>query len=1053
MIDRIFMKRKTTRVLETLRSLCIVSIAIWCIIPLSVRGATSHQQRSIYGTVYVDDEAVPGVSVKVKERPSVGTSTDLNGKFVLDVLDTDSILIISFVGHLTQEVRIDRQRSMDVHLVKDVQQIEEAVVVAYGTQKKTSVIGSVTSINPTELKVPSSNLTTALAGRLAGLIAYQRSGEPGLDNAEFFIRGATTFGYKVDPLIMIDGMEYSTTELARLNIDDIAGFSILKDATANALYGARGANGVILITTKEGREGKARMSIRLENSISSPTRMVEMADPITYMKLHNESILTRNPLGVARYPQGKIDNTEAGLNPEVFPALDWRKIIFKENTLNQRLNFNIHGGGQIATYYIAAAANVDKGNLKVDQRNNFNSNVDLKTYSLRSNINVRLTKSTESMIRMFGTFDDYTGPLEGGAEIYQKVVRSNPVLFQPYYTPVGDVADVNHILFGNYDTGNFLNPYADLVKGYREYSRTLMGVQYELKQDLSMLIPGLSLRGMLNTNRQAFFTLSRSYNPFYYRLSGYDRLSNRYVLNAINPETGTDYLSYEPGEKLVSSTFHSEAAANYNGSFGKSGVSAMLLFIARSSVNSNEETLQQSLPYRNATLGGRLTYDYDDRYFAEFNFGYNGSERFYRTERFGFFPSAGVAWNISNEPFFESTQPIINKLRLRANYGLVGNDAIGSADERFFYMSEINMNDPNYAVAFGRGGAVVRNGISFLRYENQAITWETAKNSTIGLELGLLNQLDLIAEYFFENRTNILMTRASIPKTLGLQGSVPKANVGKAKSRSLDISLNYNNTFSNGFYLSALGNLTYAKNEFVAYEEPIYANQWSYRAGRPIHQFYGYIAERLFVDDEEVRNSPTQIFGDQPTRGGDIKYRDIDNNGFINEDDMVPIGFPTVPEIVFGFGFSAKYKQVDFSLFAQGSGRSSFWMDPVATSPFVDDKQLLKAYAENHWSEDNSNNLYALWPRLSNVENGNNTQPSTWFLRDGSFIRLKQVEIGYTVPSTWLKSIGIDNFRLYMNGTNLAVWSGFDMWDIEMGGNGLGYPLQRVINFGLQLEL
>ncbi|MEO6521980.1 MAG: TonB-dependent receptor [Mucilaginibacter sp.] len=1020
----------------------------------------------ITGSVSDSTGTLPGVSIKVKYKESVGTTTDLNGKYILDVPDENAVLIYTMVGYAVQEIPVKGRHVINVVLKPLKNQLADVeVVVAYGKQKKESVIGSITTINPSELKVPSSNLTTALAGRLAGVISYQRSGEPGADNAEFFIRGATTFGYKKDPLILIDGMEYTTTELARLNVDDIATFSIMKDATANAIYGARGANGVILVTTKEGKEGKAKISVRFENSLSEPTRDLKLADPITYMRLNNEAILTRNPLAPELYSQQKIDNTISGVNPGMYPAVNWKDALFSKQTYNQRLNFNLGGGGQIATYYIASALNQDNGNLKVDPRNNFNTNINMKTYSLRSNVNIKITKSTTALVRLFGTFDEYTGPIGGGSAFYLEMLKTNPVLFQPYYQSDALHTGVNHILFGNSDKGQYLNPYADMVKGYQTSSSSLMGAQYEVNQDLSGIITqGLSIRGMVNTNRRANFSVSRNYTPFYVSPTNYDKITNSYILNDINPDTGTDYLGYNPGTPTVSSTFHGEAATNYNRTFNKHAVTGLLLFTMQSSANGNSPTLLQSLPSRNVTLGGRVTYAYNNRYFTEFNFGYNGSERFSASHRFGFFPSIGAAWYVSNEKFWEPLKSVIDKFKLRGNYGLVGNDAIGSSTDRFFYLSNVNMNDAAYASAFGTDATYTRNGISVARYDNNEITWETARNSTFGLEMTLFGKMDITAEYFIEHRSNILMPRASIPASMGLEGSPPQANVGKSKSNSVDISLTYNSHIGKDISFNILGNFTYAHNLFSAYEEPQYKYAYSYHVGHPINQKWGYIAERLFVDDEEVRSSPTQNFGTAPTRAGDIKFRDVNGDGVINIDDQVPIGFPTSPEIVYGFGFSSSYKSFDFSAFFQGSARSSFWIDPTATAPFTSyrenstdfpgatlSNQLLQVYADDHWSESNRN-LYALWPRLSPdaANNVNNAQSSTWFMRNGAFLRLKQVEVGYTLPKTISQRIKMSSLRMYVNGTNLATLSGFDLWDIEMGGNGLKYPNQRVINFGVQ---
>jgi TonB-linked SusC/RagA family outer membrane protein len=1023
-----------------------------------------HFKKEVRGTVTDSSGILANVSVYVKNQPNIGTTTDQNGKYLLDVPDENSILVFEMTGYETVELPVKGKSVINAFLKVSHQGLDEVVVVAYGKQKKQSVVGSITTIDPQELKISSSNLTQALAGKLAGVIAYQRSGEPGADNAEFFIRGATTFGYKKDPLILIDGMEYSTTELARLNVDDIASFSIMKDATANALYGARGANGVILITTKEGKEGRAKIDIRYEKTMSEATRMVQLADPVTYMKLENESVLTRNPLGILPYSQEKIDNTISGVNPDYYPTNDWQSLMFSPQTYNQRINFNLAGGGKIATYYIASSMNQDNGNLKVDHRNNFNTNINLKTYTIRSNVSIKVTKSTTALVRLFGTFDGYTGPQTSGSAMYLNVMRTNPVMFKPYYAADSQHRFINHILFGNAEVGNYFNPYADMVKGYQQYSNSLMGAQAEVQQDLSGIItPGLSLRGMITTNRRANFSVNRAYIPFYYSTTSYDKISNTYRLNDLNADKGTDFIDFVPGSKSVLSTFHGELATNYNRNFGKNGVTGMAILMLQNDVSGNESTLQRSLPSRNITLGGRATYSYDNKYFIESNFAYNGSERFYKNQRFGFFPSVGVAWSVSNEPFFQPFKNIFTKMRIRGNYGLVGNDAIGSASDRFFYLSNINMNDAAYGASFGTDGGYSRPGISVSRYDNTAITWETARNSTFGLETTLFGKIDITAEYFTEERYNILMDRASIPNTMGLEGATPKANVGKSHSESVDISANYHQYFTRDFNISIMGNFTFARNKFKAYEEPQYKYPWSYRVGQPINQQWGYIAERLFVDEEEVRSSPTQVFGNTKTMAGDIKYRDVNGDGVINQDDMVPIGFPTSPEIIYGFWFTSEYKNFDFSFGLQGSARSSFWIDPASTAPFISyryktndpapdgvllNNQLLKAYADNHWSEDNRN-LYALWPRLSHDLNSNNNQPNTWFMRNGAFLRVKQIQFGYSLPRHTIKKIGMNKFRVYFTGSNLFTFSAFKLWDVEMGGDGLKYPIQKSFTIGI----
>lgn len=1044
-----YFKTSTVPYTEQLKTIRMKRLYVLLPVLLFVIGSVSAQQGMVKGRVIEQEtgEPLPGVSILI-ENSTRGVTTDIDGTFEIRAVSTDK-LTFSFMGMEPQTIEVKDQTFIEVEMRQLASLLEEVTIVAFGKQKKESVIGSISTVNPKELKAPTSNLTTALAGKMAGVIAYQRSGEPGQDNADFFVRGITTFGTNTNPLILIDGVELTSTDLARLRPDDIESFSILKDATATALYGARGANGVVLVTTKQGVEGPAKISFRFENSLSAPTQTIEMADPVTFMKMHNEAILTRDPLGVILYTQEKIEMTEAGKYPLIYPANDWKKMLFKDYTMNQRANLNVSGGGEVARYYVAGSFNRDNGILMVDKRNNFNNNIAINNYDLRSNVNINITKLTELIVRLSANFEEYKGPLRGGTDMYNLMIHSNPVLFPAYYPADDKFQYAKHILFGNYNNSK-INPYAEMVRGYKERSRSQILAQLELHQNLKFITEGLTARAMMNVSRLSQFGVNRSYNPFYYEISTYNRLTGVYKLH--ETRIGTEYLGYGelPGEREQSSSFYFEGSLNHARDFGKHSVSSLLVFQARQSLNANAGSLQLSLPYRNLGLSGRATYAYDSRYFLEFNFGYNGSERFDKNNRFGFFPSAGAAWLISNERFWENIKPVVNNLKLRYSYGLIGNDQIGSAYDRFFYLSEVNMDDGGRGAVFGQEYNTRYNGISILRYSNPYISWEKSYKQNFALEIGMWDELSVIAEYFTEKRDNILMSRASIPNTMGLTAT-PRANVGEASGKGVDVMLEYQKVWNKDFWSSARANFTYATSQYEVYEEPEYKEPWRSRVGYSLHQARGYIAERLFVDDEEAASSPPQYIGTSVYGGGDIKYLDVNRDGKITEADMVPIGHPTIPEIVYGFGVSTGYKGFDCSLFFQGAARQSFWINAGGTAPFINDAQILKAYADSYWSEENQD-IYALWPRLTTYWNSNNFATSTWFMRDGSFLRLKQVEIGYTIPQRFTEKIKMNNLRFYVSGTNLLVFSKFKMWDVEMAGNGLGYPNQRVINFGLNLS-
>lgn len=1014
-------------------------------------------------------QPLPGVSVKVKNT-TTGTQTDMNGKFSLNVQDAENAtLVFSFVGSKKQEIELKNYKAVnDIYVLNvkllDDGKLEEVAIVAYGTQKKASLVSSITTVNPKQLTGATSNLTTMLAGVIPGMISYQRSGEPGADNAQFFIRGVGTFGAgKIDPLILIDGIESSPTDLARLQPDDISGFSVLKDATASALYGARGANGVILVVTKKGDIGKAKFDARIENSTSTNTKNIALADNVTYMTLANEGTLTRNPLLPLPYSQNKIDHTANGDDPFLYPNNNWLQQLIKTQTNNQRLNLNASGGSEKAKYYLAMTYNIDNGILKDNSLNDFSNNIKLQSYSILSNTTLALTKTTEALVSLKGQFDNYNGPIGGGGSVFYNALWSNPVAFPAVY-PAELLPYIKHPLFGNAiipGGGLYVNPYAQSLSGFQTSNASTLTAQFSLNQKLDFLTQGLSARMMAYTTRYASFFVKRSYSPYYYQSNVFNGKFNGLTLLNDGSQgntlpTPTEYLNYveDPSANIINSTTYIETAVNYSRTFDKKhAVGAMLIGTMRNYLTGNASTLQLSLPSRNQGISGRATYGYDERYLFEFNFGYNGSERFAANHRFGFFPSIGAGWVVSNEKFFQPLLGTVNQLKLRATYGLVGNDQIGSSTDRFFYLSDINLNSGSNG-AFGTNFTYSRPGVVTNRYENQNITWEQSRQTNLGMDLTLFNTLNLTVDAYQQYRDNILMVRNTIPTTMGLEANI-SANAGKTYSKGIDLAADYKKTFKNSFWIQGRATMTYAKNKILKNEEPVYNSNLQYlsQVGNSTSQIYGLIAERLFIDDRDVANSPVQSFGDY--KAGDIKYRDMNGDGKITAADVVPIGFPTVPEIIYGFGFSVGYKNFDISAFFQGSGQSSFIINSANMTPFYlnggNQNGLLQVIADNHWSEENRN-PYAFWPRLSYTIQQNNTQVSSWWLQNGSFLRMKSAEVGYNIPSKVLKGLALANARIYVNGLNLFNLGSFELWDSEMGSSGLGYPIQRVFNVGLRVE-
>ncbi len=1039
------------------------------------------EQTPITGTVTdaFDDAPLNAVSVMIKGDLR-GSKTDANGVYEIRANEGDT-LVFSSIGYATQKVAVGKVKIINIRLSKDTETLDETVVVAFGRQTKESVVSSITTVNVKDLRSPSSNLTTALAGRMAGLVAYQSTGAPGEEDAQFFIRSVTSFGSGLaSPLILIDNIEVTSRDLARLNPDDIASFSILKDASATALYGARGANGVVLVTTKEGEKGKVKVSFRTETSMSTPTTKVDVADPIRFMEYSNIASLTRHDL--LTYPQGKIEATrDPNRNPYVYPAVDWKDMLTQDYSMNYRANINLTGGGNAATYYLAGSFSQDNGILKVDNVNPFNTNINLKKYTIRSNVNLNLTKSLEAKVRLSANFDDYSGPIgesgSGGANTYGKTLLANPVLFPAYYQADRANQYVDRILFGNYSDSEYgdgspkyLNPYADIMRGYEDVRNSTLLSQLELHQDLGMLSQGLKARFIGSITRYSGFNIQRSYKPFFYQyIKGTynpNEASYPYELSVLNPEGGYDYIDYTAGNKFVEARFYAEGALLYNRKFnGKHDVGGLVVGSVKESMDGSPLNLDSSLPSRNVALAGRFTYGLLQKYFAEFNFGINGSERFDPRFRWGFFPSIGAGWQVSDEPFWEGIRSYVPKFKIRGTYGLVGNDVIVSEWDRFFFTSNINLNGPN-AGYFGNDPTQTfsRPTIQTYRYANPNITWEVSYKTNLAVELGLLNNdLSIIAEVYHENRTNIVQVRQDISSIVGLTTEV-KTNYGEAIGKGIDLTLNYNKAFGNTMWYILRGNFTYGTAKISVYDELDYSGiaPWKSVVGQKVGQSRGYVAERLFIDDNEVKNSPIQQVhasgGDY--QAGDIKYRDINGDGVINSFDIVPMGYPENPEIQFGLGASFGYKNFDISAFVQGESNYSFFMNAAAMAPFVEvtsdgkkgNRAMLNFIAESLWTETNRD-LYAKWPRLSPdvagaaVGNNNNFVRSNYWMRTAGYIRLKSVEMGYKIKD--FKGISP---RVYASGTNLFTLSDFKLWDPEMRGNGLAYPLQRVFNVGVQVN-
>lgn len=1000
-------------------------------------GTDNRKTVTVSGTVIssADNQPIPGAGVII-EGTDTGVLTDLDGNYTLKLPPDAQAVTFAMLGYENKTILVkDIQLMKLVSLNESSSTLEDAVVVGFGVQKKESVVGAVQAVKPNTLDYPSSNLTSSFAGKIAGVIATQRSGEPGADGANFWIRGISTFGTNTSPLIVMDGVEINATMLNSIAPETIESFSILKDATATALYGSRGANGVMIITTKNGRDmERMQVNVRVENGWSMPTSVQAIADGVSYMQAYNEAA------GMMYYSQDKIDGTREGRNPYIYPDNNWYDILFKKFTMNQNVNANITGGGKRVDYFLNATFYNENGILDSPNASKFNTNVNYKKYLFQSNVSARITNTTRLSVRMNTQLHFRHAPSEDLTNLFFYTMRANPVHF-PVTWPA-ETGDT-FIRYGSAESPNGgtneLNPYALMCRGYGDRHYSYFTETVNLEQDLKFLTPGLKIKGQVSFHNYVYAATYKNTNPHYYKLDSYsqnpDTGEYSYQTSAIGTP-GTDYYAISTGKDGYREN-SVQASIEYSRVFKEAhDVNAMLVYHQRERVyNTPENNENDVLPYREQGLAGRITYAYKSRYLFEANFGYNGSENFAPKKRFGFFPSVAIGYNISNEPFFRPLKNTISLLKLRFSYGKSGNDVL---DVRFPYITEINTNTGMYWYVSPDFRGLTGTTIATLGNENA--TWEESTKANLGIELGLFNDLTLIVDFFKEDRTGIFMQRRSTPASVGYTGTLPYANIGGVTNQGIDMSLEYNKVFSNDLILSVRGTLTYAHNEITERDEPPGTPEYQSELGHPINSILGLVADGLFADEEDIANSPVHTY--QQVRPGDIKYKDLNGDGQVDDNDMTIIGRPTTPELVYGFGASLKYRNFDLSAFFQGQGRVTVLMQDM--HPFCDRGTsgfgITKWIADDHWSEANPN-PDAAYPRLSTDWNQNNTKVSSFWIRNGSFIRLKTVEAGYTYKS----------LRFYITGSNLLTFTKFKYWDPELGGgNGLSYPLQRTFNIGIQ---
>ena len=1021
----------------------------------TVAGVEQQQtKRTITGTVVTGDTNEPAVGATVYLRNSTtGTITDTDGKFSIAIEGLGGVLEFSYIGYKTQEVALVGQSNINVTLQPDNEVLDEVVVVGYGSQRKESVVGAISTLDVTKLIVPTSNLSTALAGQLSGIVAMSRSGEPGKNSAaDFYIRGVSSFTGNTSPLVLVDGVE---RDLDLVDTEDIASFSILKDASASAVYGVRGANGVILITTKKGAVGKPQVNVRTEFGFTQPTKKPKMVNSAQWAELYNEAYSTNY------YSAEDIEMYRSGADPDLYPNVDWFDTMFNNMAANQRVNLNITGGSDIVRYYVAGSF-YNESSIYKNAGNiyGYDSSIRYNKFNFRANVDLNLTKSTVINLNLANIYEKSFGPGFGDtdSDIWSYLFMTSPNAFPVEYSD-------GRLSGPSTDSG--YNPWNMLVhSGYREQfwnsAQSLIGVT----QDIGALwepLKGLTANIKFSWDAWNTTLQRRSKSPTFYHARGraedgsliYDDENGDGIWEPVH--TGDETLSYGIG-RSGTMTRYVEGSLTYNRLFGEHRVGALFLYNHKIYTDTQAGSSSASLPYKDQGIAGRLTYAFRDTYFLEVNMGYNGSENFARGHRFGFFPAVALGWMMSSEKWFEPATKVIDMLKWKASYGKVGNDDIGG-NRRWVYEPTIATGGSwYYGQSANQGGSGIRVG----EVENLEASWEEALKLNAGVEFSLFNKVRVQADYFREKRQGIFLKRAGLPAIVGVS-TVPYVNIGETLNQGFDATVEYMHKVNDDLFITARGNFTFNRNKLINNDEPDWEYRYQNRIGKPFGsggstQPFGLIALGLFESEEEIANSPVQNFGEY--RVGDIKYQDVNGDGIVDEQDAVAIGYTNLPEITYGFGATAQWKGWDFNLFFQGVARTSFFLSGSSIrSPFSTGNMERAAINEdvygNVWMSTNTaeQNAGVTYPRLSAGSGGagstNNNRASTWWLRDGSFLRLKSMEIGYSLPQHILQKSFIKSLRFYISGNNLLCFSPFKLWDPEKGtSDGSGYPLNRTFSIG-----
>lgn len=1036
--------------------------------------SVAPQQKNITGTVRdAAGEPIIGATVMVKGTIN-GVLTDMDGKFSIKAKAGD-VLEIRFIGYNSVEQTIKNKDVIDVTLVESNVNLDDVVVIGYGTQKKESVTSSVNTVKPAEFAISTRSLSNMLSGQVAGVIAIQRSGEPGNDDASFWIRGQSSYAGGTSPLVLVDGVPRSMNDI---DTDEIETFTVLKDAAATAVYGSEGANGVVLITTKRGRSQKTIISFNAQYSIATPTRMPELMNSADYLSMWNEASWNEagNPdwndylQNSAPYSAETLSYYRDGVDTDLYPNSIWTDLLSK-HTQNQRYTINLRGGSEKAKFFVSGAYYKEDGIFKSNPLDNYNANIGLTRYNLRSNVDMEITRTTKLSIDMSGQYRTQNNPGNSSDQIFKHIVLF-PTHLVPFMWSDGTAAVCSTDADGRYNPYNLLN-----YSGYSKKWSAALQTKATLRQQLDFITKGLSIQGSVSFDADFSSTLNRSYSPDKYTVSGRDSEGNLIKkLYSEGSPLSEAYVGSNSGTKKI----YLEAKLDYNRVFAKKhAVTATLVYNqketqyqgARNSSGTQTTGGITLLPYRKQNVVARGNYIYDDRYVIEASFGATGSENFAPGNRWGIFPAFGLAWNMHSEKFMQkgNVPDVINKLRLRASYGLTGNDNTGTS--RFVYRELLTDSGSQYVgLTAGTGGGATNDQGRI--YENTFaapyISWEVEKKANFGIDLGLFRgSLDITADYFTNRREDILIQRVTIPTATGFRAN-PWQNFGITTNKGFDASATFKHNIGKDWVISARGNITYAVNKIVEKDEIEQAYWWLAQTGTSIGTNKIYVADGLFTNQDFIitqksDGSYTYTLKDGiPTytsdvKPGDIKYKDLNGDGTINDNDQTYYSgiYPNNPQMVYGFGVNLQYKGFYAGAFFQGVGRASVNLK-ATTSYFVPftvgkDQSSARVEAADHWTASDPNNTNVLYPRLHTNDYANNSLNSTWWYRSGSFLRLKNVEFGYQFDKRIAQKMKMQNLRLYIQGTNLAVWDHVKMWDPEIGNSGAKYPINSTWTFGLDV--